>query len=132
MCQISKNITLCTCVSFDLDDINNMNDYWILYRYNEGLDIVIVGEVILDPLLKQTNPNNFVEIVLQKLNKNTLFDKSLDFEDKDRLHVYITLNNISLNYGFEFNKNTWQEIEYDYFTWVNKFEAIKGGKVRLK
>ena len=84
MCQISKNITLCTCVSFDLDDINNMNDYWILYRYNEGLDIVIVGEVILDPLLKQTNPNNFVEIVLQKLNKNTLFDKSLDFEDKDR------------------------------------------------
>jgi len=129
MCKISKDITFCTCGSIDLDVINDLKDYWILYRYNEKLDVIIVGEVILDPLLNQANPNNLVEIVLQKLNTNTLFDKSLDFENKDRLHVYITLNDCSLNYGFEFNENTWQEIEYDCFSWANKFEVISGGEV---
>ncbi|MEG0189334.1 MAG: hypothetical protein RR668_11795, partial [Algoriella sp.] len=97
MCKISKDITFCTCDSSDLDALNDLNDYWFLYRYNENLDIVIVGEVIFDPLLKQANPNNLVEIVLQKLNSNTLFDKSLSFEDKDRLHVCISLYDFGLN-----------------------------------
>lgn len=131
MCQFSEDITFCSCGSSDLDALTELNDYWILYRYNEKLDVIILGEVIFDPLLKEANPNNLVDIVLQKLNTKTLFDKSLDFENKDRLHVYITLNDIGLNYGFEFNQNIWQEIEYDYFTWSNQFEAIKGGEVKL-
>jgi hypothetical protein len=132
MCQIFKDITFCTCGSSDIDALTELNDYWILYRYNEKLDVIIVGEVIYDTLIKQAIPNNLVEIVLEKLNNHSLFDKSLDFENNDRLHVYITLNDIGLNYGFEYNQGNWQEIEYDYFTWVNKFEAIKGGELKSK
>ena len=62
--------------------------------------------------------------------KNIL-DKSIDFEDKDRLHVSIELNQVNLNYGFEYEANSWSEIEYDYFTWANSYEEKNGGEVKL-
>lgn len=102
MYQISKNIIFCTYSSFDLDAITDLNDYWILYRYNEKLDVIIIGEVIFDSLTKQFNRNSITKI----FKKNILFDKSLSFENKDRLHVYTMLNDTGLNYGFELNINT--------------------------
>ena len=83
------------------------------------LDVVIVGEIMFDDMFKKYNPNNLVELVLKKVNNNTLFDKSIDFEDKDRLQVSIELNQVNLNYGFEYEANSWSEIEYDYFTWAS-------------
>lgn len=102
-----------------------------MYRYNESLDVVIVGEIMFDDMFKKYNPNNLVELVLKKLNNNTLFDKSIDFVDKDRLYVSIELNQGNLNYGFVFQDNSWSEIEYDYFTWANSYEEKNGGEVKL-
>ncbi|WP_291087980.1 MULTISPECIES: hypothetical protein [unclassified Empedobacter] len=131
MCQVYADVTFCTCSDFDSDTIEKLNHHWILYRYNEKLDVVIVGEIMLDDVIKKYNPNNLVELVLKKLNNNTLFDKSIDFEDKDRLHVSIELNQVNLNYGFEYEANSWSEIEYDYFTWANSYEEKNGGEVKL-
>ncbi|MFV0146622.1 hypothetical protein OBK08_01335 [Empedobacter falsenii] len=86
---------------------------------------------MFDDMFKKYNPNNLVELVLKKLNNNTLFDKSIDFEDKDRLQVSIELNQVNLNYGFEYEANSWSEIEYDYFTWANSYEEKNGGEVKL-
>lgn len=102
-----------------------------MYRYNESLDVVIVGEIMFDDMFKEYNSNNLVELVLKKLNNNTLFDKSIDFVDKDRLYVSIELNQGNLNYGFVFQDNSWSEIEYDYFTWANSYEEKNGGEVKL-
>ncbi|WP_313578042.1 hypothetical protein [Chishuiella sp.] len=132
MCKNFSDIIFCTCSDFSEEMIDQLENYWVLYRYNEKLDIVIVGEIILDPLFKEANSNNIVEIILKKLNTNSLFDKLLNFEKNDRLQVYITLNNNGINFGFEFNENLWKEIDYDFYTWTNKFEAIDGGKIDLK
>ena len=131
MCQVYADVTFCTCSDFDSDTIEKLNHHWILYRYNEKLDVVIVGEIMFDDMFKKYNPNNLVELVLKKLNNNTLFDKSIDFEDKDRLQVSIELNQVNLNYGFEYEANSWSEIEYDYFTWANSYEEKNGGEVKL-
>ncbi|RRT86557.1 hypothetical protein [Empedobacter falsenii] len=131
MCQVYADVTFCTCSDFEIDQVQSLKNYWVLYRFNEALDLVIVGEIMLDDMFKKYNPNNLVELVLKKLNNNTLFDKSIDFEDKDRLHVSIELNQVNLNYGFEYEANSWSEIEYDYFTWANSYEEKNGGEVKL-
>jgi len=131
MCQVYSDVTFCTCSDFEIDQVQSLKNYWVLYRFNEALDLVIVGEIMLDDMLKKYNPNNLVELVLKKLNNNTLFDKSIDFEDKDRLHVSIELNQVNLNYGFEYEANSWSEIEYDYFTWASCYEEKNGGEVKL-
>lgn len=131
MCQVYSDVVFCTCSVFDSDTIEKLDHHWILYRYNEKLDVVIVGEIMLDDMFKKYNSNNLVELVLKKLNNNTLFDKSINFVDKDRLQVSIELNQVNLNYGFEFEDNSWSEIEYDYFTWANSYEEKNGGEVML-
>lgn len=131
MCQVYSDVVFCTCSVFDSDTIEKLDHHWILYRYNEKLDLVIVGEIMFDDMFKKYNPNNLVELVLKKLNNNTLFDKSIDFEDKDRLQVLIELNQVNLKYGFEYEANSWSEIEYDYFTWANSYEEKNGGEVKL-
>ncbi|CAM3389408.1 hypothetical protein [Empedobacter stercoris] len=131
MCQVYSDVVFCICSVFDSDSIEKLDHHWILYRYNEALDVVIVGEIILDNMLKKYNPANILELILKKLNDNTLFDKSIDFVDKDRLHVSLELNQVNLNYGFEFEDNSWSEIEYDYFTWANSYEEKNGGEVKL-
>lgn len=131
MCQIYSDVTFCTCSDFDIDQVQSLQHHWILYRYNETLNVVIVGEILLDDILKKFNPSNLVELVLKKLNNNTLFDKSIDYVDKDRLQVSLELNQVNLNYGFEFQHNIWSEIEYDYFTWINRYEEKNGGEIML-
>ncbi|WP_291069668.1 MULTISPECIES: hypothetical protein [unclassified Empedobacter] len=131
MCQVYADVVFCTCSVFDLDTIEKLDHHWILYRYNEKLDVVIVGEIMFDDMFKEYNSNNLVELVLKKLNNNTLFDKSIDFVDKDRLYVSIELNQGNLNYGFVFQDNSWSEIEYDYFTWASCYEEKNGGEVKL-
>ncbi|MFV0152551.1 hypothetical protein OBJ97_04865 [Empedobacter falsenii] len=86
---------------------------------------------MLDNMLKKYNPNNLVELLLKKLNNNTLFDKSIDFVDKDRFQVSLELNQANLNYGFEFQDNSWSEIEYDYFSWASCYEEKNGGVVKV-
>ncbi|MFV0150268.1 hypothetical protein OBJ95_06610 [Empedobacter falsenii] len=86
---------------------------------------------MLDNMLKKNNPTNMVELVLKKLNDNTLFDQLINFVDKDRLHVSLELNQANLNYGFEFQDYSWSEIEYDYFTWANSYEEKNGGEVKV-
>ena len=131
MCQVYSDVTFCTCSDFEIDQVQSLKNYWVLYRFNEALDLVIVGEIMFDDMFKKYNPNNLVELVLKKLNNNTLFDKSIDFEDKDRLQVLIELNQVNLKYGFEYEANSWSEIEYDYFTWANSYEEKNGGEVKL-
>ncbi|MCA4781334.1 hypothetical protein IF125_03545 [Empedobacter stercoris] len=131
MCQIYADVTFCTCSDFEIDQVQSLKNYWVLYRYNEALDVVIVGEIMLDNMLKKNNPTNMVELVLKKLNDNTLFDQLINFVDKDRLHVSLELNQVNLNYSFEFEDNSWSEIEYDYFTWASCYEEKNGGEVKV-
>ncbi|WP_313097384.1 hypothetical protein [Empedobacter sp.] len=131
MCQVYSDVTFCTCSEFNIDQVQSLLHYWVLYRYSESLDVVIVGEIMLDDILKKLNPNNLVELALKKLNNNTLFDKSIDFVDNDRLHISIEFNQANLNYGFEFQDNSWSEIEYDYFTWASCYEEKNGGEVKV-
>lgn len=131
MCHVYADVMFCTCSDFEIDQVQSLKNYWVLYRFNEALNVVIVGEIMLDDMFKKYNPNNLVDLVLKKLNDNTLFDKSIDFVDKDRLHVSNELNHVNLNYGFEYEANSWSEIEYDYFTWANSYEEKNGGEVKL-
>lgn len=131
MCQIYADVTFCTCSDFEIDQVQSLKNYWVLYRYNEALDVVIVGEIMLDNMLKKNNPTNMVELVFKKLNDNTLFDQLINFVDKDRLHVSLELNQVNLNYSFEFEDNSWSEIEYDYFTWASCYEEKNGGEVKV-
>lgn len=131
MCQVYSDVTFCTCSDFEIHQVQSLKNYWVLYRFNEALDLVIVGEIMLDDMMKKYHPTNMVELVVKKLNNNTLFDKSIDFVYKDRLHVSIKINEVDLNYGFELQNEIWSEIEYDYFTWANCYEEKNGGEVKL-
>lgn len=44
MCQVYSDITFCTCSDFNIDQVEALHHHWVLYRYNEMLNVVIVGE----------------------------------------------------------------------------------------
>ncbi len=48
MCQVYSDVTFCTCSDFEIDQVQSLKNYWVLYRFNEALDLVIVGEIMLD------------------------------------------------------------------------------------
>lgn len=129
MCKISDKLILCTC---EITDIQRLIHYWILYRYNAKKGILMIGETIgFDLLLQMKNPDN-LKTLLDRLNGGNIFDKTIDFKNKDRLQISIHFNenDSPTDYGFEFKNGKWKVFEFDYFIWKSEHFEVKEGKIK--
>src|SRR5690606_22081557 len=84
MCKVSDKLILYSCTQ----DINFEKNHWVLNRFVDGKNDIILGERNLpcriDPLIVKTN----IEKLTNMLNATNCFDFEAEFKDKDQLVLY--------------------------------------------
>lgn len=132
MCKISDNIKFCSCVDANTD-VEELNHYWVLNRYNKykNLEIEILGELRLP--LDEFTPN-YIENginISKALTKTDCFDKPITFKEKDRLQIVLNNNDEVMVFEYEYTSGAWLSIENkDPFYLSNNFDEINFGEVK--
>lgn len=129
MCTVSDKIILCTC---EIKDISSLRNYWILFRHDPKQGEFIVGQPINFEGYTQKHNLNNPATLCNKLNSENLFDKPLEFFDKDRLQISIHFkgNEYPTDYGFEYQNRKWRVIEFEYFSWRADHIEFREGKIK--
>jgi hypothetical protein len=127
MCKISDKLKFCSC---DIDDIYDLEHYWIFYRYEKDKIMRIVGSMLppMNILITTERYNNKSLLIL--VNDPSSFDVDLKPKSKDRLQLHFTIDSVQfLDYGFEYKDNKWVSKKYHPFGWEEKYAEDKGGKI---
>jgi hypothetical protein len=135
MCKVSDQIKFCTC---DIDNLEELTNYWIFYRYHRDKNEIIVGSYMFPVRWNPAIVEHNEATLLKRINESDAFDTDLRPKYKDRLEIVLhwkdandtapeDLFNGPLHLGFEFKKGKWQPCTYDYFEWVKKHEEEVAG-----
>lgn len=129
MCKVSNKIKFCTCINDNIV-IEELDNYWILYRRNKDKILRMVG-MLLQP--NDINPNFFVNIetIMNRLTEDDSFDIPIEFKNGDCLLISLN-NNLEkkgedMTYLFKYYRGQWKFIEYDPFELMWKFGSVKNG-----
>ncbi len=119
MCLVSEDIKFCTCAR---GSISSMDSYWILIRLGKSKEDWVTGEPMMPFGFLDTDYESNRLILLKRLNESDAFDKVLDIQINDKLHI--VFNNLSkleqpIVYAYQFIKSKWVEDEYDWFELKN-------------
>ncbi len=119
MCVISDSIKFCTCAN---GSIRSMDCYWILYTIGNPKENWIIGEPMMPLRLLESDYESNRLTLLKRLNEPDAFDKALDLQINDKLHI--VFNNLSkvkqpIVYAYQYNNSKWVEDEYDWFELEN-------------
>lgn len=55
MCKVSDKIKLCSCTT-DVEDVYELDNYLIFYRFKKELNIEILGEFMLPVFVVEQDP----------------------------------------------------------------------------
>jgi len=129
MCLVSDKIKFCTCVDEEVE-IEELDNYWILFRFNPDKFERIVGMFILprfDPPFFELNR----ETILNRLIEPDAFDIPIKFKSRDRLLISINNNKLNIEedmtYLFKFTRGKWKSIAYEPFHLMEEFDQYKKG-----
>ena len=129
MCNISDKIKFCTCISEETK-IEELDNYWILYRLKEsGLECLIGSFYLPDELAKNFESNK--KEILKRLKDIEAFDIPITFKNEDKLVIY--LDQIRKNdfqdiiYSFTFKNGRWKYTQYDPLELEGSYNEIKSG-----
>lgn len=131
MCLVSNKIKFCTCVT---GAVENLQHYWILYRFQKGKDEFILGLPLMPSSMTDPNfiPNELT--IVSRLNEQDAFDSPIVFCTKDILEVVINNNATDqdkrFTFSFEFKKGKWNAIESDSFNIISHFNEAESGKIK--
>lgn len=132
MCKVSGKIKFCTCVDENVD-IEELNHYWVLHRYNKNKDLIVVGMPTLPQMFNPMFDIN-EELMLNTLNSADAFDKNLDLKSGDRLEVVLCnhgrLNEETLYFNFKYTGTQWKPIEADAFELMTGFDQMGQGEIK--
>lgn len=130
MCKVTNKIRFCTCIDENID-IEELNDYWVLHRYNKDKNLDVMGMPIFPDNMHPMFEINEV-VLTDTLNKVNAFDEDIEIKKGDRLEVVLCNNSDihSLYYNFKYTGNLWKSIESDPFDLMSNFDEVKGGEIK--
>ena len=129
MCKVSDKIKFCTCSS-DTINIDELDSYWILYRYNDKKEREItIGSFYIIGNLEFDSSNKIT--ILNRLKESDAFDIPIQFNNQDSLVIHIDQFNHSneLLYYFQFIDGEWLSQEYNPFSISDSSDEFKFGKL---
>ena len=131
MCKISDKIKFCTC--HDIEDIDELETFWALYRYVKDKRVHIVGMPSLPSSFSDKHYFDNIFTIGVRLNEVDAFDKPFTFKKKDRFELVISNSQKNeeqrLEYAFEYDGQTWRHVEYDPFDLLNNYDEMAIGAV---
>ncbi|HAP69436.1 MAG TPA: hypothetical protein DCR04_06880 [Flavobacteriales bacterium] len=131
MCKVSEKIKFCTCG--DIQNIEELDDYWILHRFNKDKDEddIMIGMLAPPTVFRDSNFEFNENAILERLNTGEAFDKPMNLEKRDRLEVVINMNDDdgSFSYNFQFYGRKWKAVKEDVLGLLERYDQNKRGKV---
>jgi len=133
MCIVSDKIKFCTCVADDVE-LDELNHYWVLHRYNKNKDIMVLGLAL--PPIEFFGQSYYAdqEKILNRLNSGEAFDQDFSFKAEDRLEVVFNAQKEDerLPFQFEFDGEEWfaEDEEFDSFSLMNNYDELAQGKIK--
>lgn len=130
MCTISNKLKLCTCKT---KDVYLLKNFWVLHRLIKGKNEIVVGEVMLPYLNPLVDIESNKKTLLNLLNDRNVFDCNIALKNKDLLHIALKFDGDEWqhnNYGFEFKKGSWENVDYDPLGWMWHHEEFMFGKIK--
>lgn len=129
MCKNIDEITFCTCPDFNFNELKN---YWVLYRFEKGKEDYIIGETML-PVQDVKTFQPIENQIVSALNSRQVFDKAIEFQDHDKLAVYLTQDQSkeSFCFSFLFTESIWKSIKYCPFELSARNNFNQEGKLNV-
>ena len=124
MCEVSDKLKLCTCSS----DIEELDNYWVLHRFEKDRWVIIMGETMPPSEIDLKVDLKNKELLAKLINEPDVFDKTIKPKEKDRLSINFKCSEEYMTYGFEFQKERWVEIGYDFLGEAKGIKNLKVGK----
>jgi hypothetical protein len=129
MCLVSKDFKFCTCVEGSFRELPH---YWVLHRFNEDKDLMIVGSVKmpLDHLLPNFDKNK--RTIKKRLKSLDAFDKEMTFQQDDELEIVLNNNDEenTMTFCFKYDKGNWIETYYCYLGLESRYDIQDFGIIR--
>ncbi len=129
MCIKSERIKFCTCPNDK--NIDEFEQYWILYRFNTKKQQLYFGEAITPTFLRDMDFTKNCNLILKALNSSNTFDKPIELKNKDLLQLVVSSQNddslLPFIYYFEFNGKDWINVKEDPFEIMNNYSQFKKG-----
>ncbi len=128
MCIKSERIKFCTCPDNKIN--KELEDYWVLNRFNPDKNECIIGSAILPTMHRDNDFDQNCHLILKALNTSEAFDKSMDFQVKDCLEVITPGHDEDFEafiYTFEFTGKEWIIKWKNPFDLMNHYDEIKKG-----
>lgn len=131
MCKVSDKIKFCTCSAEDLQ-VEDLDHYWILYRYHKGRTSMTLGEPSLPTEFKDPEFSINRDTLLQRVNEHDAFDKPVDLKRKDKLELVLNSKgdyDKVLFYVFEYTGRKWKYVEHDPFELMDHYYEMDSGEL---
>lgn len=130
MCKISNKLKLCTCKT---KNVYTLKNFWVLHRLVKGKNEMVLGEIMLPYYNPLVDVKLNEKTLLSLLNEGNVFDFDIELKDKDLLHVALKFEGDDWqhnDYGFEFKKGKWKNVDYDPLGWMWHHEEFMFGKIK--
>lgn len=129
MCIVSDKIKFCSCTKRSVHELDN---YWLLYRFNKDKNDILIGEPILPASLTDNHYEVNCITLASRLHEADAFDMPVNFKDKDQFTI--VFNNLFDEkrsvYHFKFTKGKWVSIEVDPFELMGRYDEDAFGKLQ--
>jgi hypothetical protein len=133
MCLVSDKIKFCTCVDDNID-IESLDHYWILYRYNPNKNVQVMGLALPPVLMDELSYFESQEVIINRINSGAGFDQKFEFKEGDRLELSLNTNDEELmfQFYFEYGGEQWFSAPEGFkpFTLENEFDELAQGHVQ--
>ncbi len=130
MCVVSDRIKFCTCTS---GSTRSLDSYWVIYRLGKSKETIVLGMPSMPQGWSDVNYEYNRLVILERLNQPDAFDKPLDLQINDKLHIvfnHLSKTKSEIIYAYKYKKNKWVKDEYDWFELENHHhKKIAKGKV---
>lgn len=124
MCHPTPTLKLCTCAA---NERKKAAATWEFHRFVQEKDHFIIGTMVGPPPMALEEYQANSTQLATRLNQPDAFDVELHPQPNDRLLLSFRTQKGTYHYGFEFQNNQWNPIDYDPFSWARHHAYGKTG-----
>lgn len=136
MCKLDERLKLCTC---DVPSVSALEHYWVLYRFDEEKNHMVIGRVRLPDKLDAEVEAYNRRLLLARLQEEDAFDVDLHPKEGDRLAITFQCSEVdasgrrvkkTITYGYARTGGRWVEEPYDSLSWEWHHDQERFGALR--
>lgn len=133
MCTVSDKLKLCTCAD-ELIDIEALDNYWVLYRYNPTKELHVLGLAMPPYTFNDDNYLKNMFNIAELLDSGIAFDQKFEFKEEDRLEIHLNSQDEEkhIQFQYEYDGEEWTPLPEGFkpFSLMNDYDELSHGAIQ--